>query len=418
MKKKKLGIYGGTFGPIHNGHIASALAFYDAMELDELIIMPTFIPPHKASSGGDDPEDRLAMARLAFLGEKRNITVCDYEIKEGGKSYTYLTLKHFSGEDRELIFLCGTDMFLSLPQWKYPDIIFSLAKIALVRREISTPELEKRIADAKELYIREYGARLADIKARPVEVSSSLIRELIASGEDISAFVPDRVAHYIKENRLYSGGGDIMIREEIRKRLPELVGEKRTPHVLGTEGMCLELADIFGLTKKDRDDLALAALLHDITKHYTRDEHIAFAKERGIELPEDNITSEKTLHQITGAYLARELYPEYVNDTVFSAILCHTTGRVGMTLTEKLMYLSDYIERGRTFPDCVKVREKFFEGLEKNGKEGALYDALILSYDLTVCDLLDGGYIIHPMTVDARNGLIKEKINHDRKEKR
>jgi nicotinate-nucleotide adenylyltransferase len=111
---KKLGIYGGTFNPIHNGHIKAAEAFYDTVGLDELLIMPTFVSPHKEMMKGDDPSYRLEMTSLAFDGNVRNITVSDYEISKGGKSYTYLTLEHFSSSDTELFFLMGTDMFLCL----------------------------------------------------------------------------------------------------------------------------------------------------------------------------------------------------------------------------------------------------------------------------------------------------------------
>ena len=86
--KTKLGIFGGTFAPIHNGHLNAAIVFYDRMALDRLIIMPTFIPPHKKISADDDPEKRLEMCRLAFSGEKRNITVSDYEIGQLHVSYS------------------------------------------------------------------------------------------------------------------------------------------------------------------------------------------------------------------------------------------------------------------------------------------------------------------------------------------
>lgn len=204
VMKTKLGIFGGTFAPIHNGHINATAAFYDAMGLDRLIIMPTFIPPHKTVSRDDDPEKRLEMCRLAFCGEKRSIEVSDYEIRQGGKSYTYLTLKHYASPDHDLTFLVGTDMFLSLDRWKQPEEIFSLARIALIRREVSDRELEKKIAEAKESYLVRYNADITDIKCSAVEISSTEVRALAAEGRNITGLVPDSVRDYIINNRLYS----------------------------------------------------------------------------------------------------------------------------------------------------------------------------------------------------------------------
>ena len=128
------GIYGGTFAPVHNGHVAAARAFYDALGLDELLVIPAFLPPHKETEKGDDPAARLAMTRLAFEGDPRRITVSGYEIEQQGTSYTYKTLEHFTAPDTRLTFLCGTDMFLTFDTWKHPEIIFALARIAHVRR--------------------------------------------------------------------------------------------------------------------------------------------------------------------------------------------------------------------------------------------------------------------------------------------
>ena len=151
-----------------------------------------------------------------------------------------------------------------------------------------------------------------------------------------------------------------MNRDALRKEIVNFVGEKRLPHVLGTEKECLELAGIFGMSDADREKLAFAALLHDITKSFSPEEHKQFAESRHICLPAANTDSPKTLHAVTGAYMAEELFPDDADETVFSAIRWHTTGKAGMTLTEKLMYLADFIEPTRTFPDCVRLRGYFY----------------------------------------------------------
>ncbi len=203
MGNCKLGIYGGTFAPIHNGHVNAARRFYDAMSLDSLLIMPTFLPPHKEAAPGDTPEARLTMARLAFREERRRITVSDYEIRQGGRSYTYLTLRHFASPDTELLFLCGTDMFLSLPVWRRPEEIFSRCTVALIRREAGDPALDERIAAAKERYRREYHAEIKEIPTEPLAISSSEIRQRLLRSQSIRGLVPDPVCEYIAANRLY-----------------------------------------------------------------------------------------------------------------------------------------------------------------------------------------------------------------------
>lgn len=203
MEKFKLGIYGGTFAPIHNGHVAAARAFYDLLGLDRLLVIPAFIPPHKLSAGGDCPKTRLEMARLAFLDEKRKIEISDYEIQKKGTSYTYLTLQHFTDEKTKLIFLCGEDMFLSLDEWKNPDIIFSLADIAFVRRYKYDQKSEIEIKKAKERYEKNYSARIIELDINPLEISSTEIRKKASELESLSCLVPKRVAEFIVNNRLY-----------------------------------------------------------------------------------------------------------------------------------------------------------------------------------------------------------------------
>lgn len=202
-----------------------------------------------------------------------------------------------------------------------------------------------------------------------------------------------------------------MTRDDIRKEIVPLVGERRLAHVLGTEKECLALAEMFEMSDADKEKLAVAALLHDITKSFTDEEHMAFAESRRLCLPGANTDSPKTLHAVTGAYMAEEMFPDNTDDTVFSAIRWHTTGKANMTLTEKLMYLADYIEPTRTFSDCVKLREYFYGRIGEDDRLRVLDDTLILSFDMTVSELISSSQPIHPDTVAARNYLILNKIH-------
>ncbi len=199
-----------------------------------------------------------------------------------------------------------------------------------------------------------------------------------------------------------------MTRDTLRKDISAVVG-KRLSHILGTEEECLRLAEIFSLTEEETEQLATAALLHDITKRFSREEHLAYLEAIGREVGEDFLRSEKTLHALTGAFYAREHYPEAVDDAVFSAILFHTTGREDMSLLQKLLYLADYIEPTRTFPDCVTLRQYFYDRIGNGDRMKALNDTLIFSFDMTISDLLKGRCPIHSDTVAAWNFLVSEE---------
>lgn len=202
--KTRLGIYGGTFSPPHAGHVRAAEAFMREAALDKLLIMPVYISNLKAQSTIPS-EHRLAMAKLAFgeiSGYGERVIVSDYEASRSEISYTANTLRHFSDENVELFFLCGTDMLLSMDRWYQPDVIFSLATIAYMRREQS-PEYDAPIADAKARYAQDYGAKIIEVNCPPIEISSTELREKLLKGDSTDGLLSPAVQAYIKEHRLY-----------------------------------------------------------------------------------------------------------------------------------------------------------------------------------------------------------------------
>ena len=199
--KLRVGVYGGTFAPVHNGHIESARAFMKQMKLDYMYVIPTFLPPHKSVDESDDPYHRLRMCELAFAGVD-GVIVSDMEIKRGGKSYTYDTLAALAGEDKKLFLLCGTDMVLSFDKWyRYEDIL-KMCYPTYVRRE-RDKILENRIIEKITEYYNKHGVMFRRIITDPIEVSSTEIRALVSAGESISHIVPPEVERYIKERGLY-----------------------------------------------------------------------------------------------------------------------------------------------------------------------------------------------------------------------
>ena len=197
----RVGIYGGTFAPVHNGHIAAAKAFIEQMRLDCLFIIPTCIPPHKQVDFCDDPTYRLRMCELAF-GDVDGVVISDMEITRGGTSYTYDTLMELTRPNTRLFFMCGTDMVLTFDTWYRFEDIFKLCYPVYVRRE-NDPILTKKIVDKITEYYTKYGVMFRRIVTDPIEVSSTQIRKRIAEGKDISSLVPAAVEKFIYENNVY-----------------------------------------------------------------------------------------------------------------------------------------------------------------------------------------------------------------------
>lgn len=196
----KIVIFGGTFNPIHNGHLNIVEAVLNKLCPDKLIIMPTGTPPHKQAQHIVSDEDRLIMLKLA-VEELDNVEVCDYEIKKEGKSYTVLTLEHFKKlyPDDELFFVMGSDMLSSFLNWYCPERIMELAKLVCVSRSEEEKQRDKMSAER----IASAGGRCIHIDCKAVEASSTQVRELILNGGDTSLLLPKSVEKYICERRLY-----------------------------------------------------------------------------------------------------------------------------------------------------------------------------------------------------------------------
>ena len=142
------------------------------------------------------------MCRLAF-SDVEKAEISDIEISRGGKSFTYLTLKELASDNRELFLLVGTDMFLTLAEWKNPEIIFSLCTVCYIRRE-DDERLSKKISEMKNYYESHFKARIIEISSEVIEISSTEIREKLASDDKPEEFLPEQVLEYIRKRGLYS----------------------------------------------------------------------------------------------------------------------------------------------------------------------------------------------------------------------
>ncbi len=197
----------------------------------------------------------------------------------------------------------------------------------------------------------------------------------------------------------------------LRENVKNEMGEKRYFHTLEVEKMAIRLGEIYA--KDQIPMLRAAALLHDVTKERTTDEHIAICEGAGLLVLKAERKSPKMFHAKTAALIIPEKYPEFATQELINAVRYHTTGRADMSIAEKIIYLADYIDMSRTFEDCIALRNFFFdfdfENSSDDEKISHLNDTLIMSYNLTIKGLLEDDKHIDKTTFEARNYLILNK---------
>lgn len=184
---KKIALFGGSFNPVHNGHIRIADIAADTLGLDRVIFIPTYIQPFKQNEKSESGKARLDMLYLATENDKR-FEVSDYEIKKGGISYSYQTAEYYKAAypDSTLYFIMGDDSYAQLNTWKNVDRLSACVQFVVFPRRGNRQEGNATFIDTP-----------------PMEVSSTEIRNKIMRGEDVSGLMPRGVLEYIKKNKLY-----------------------------------------------------------------------------------------------------------------------------------------------------------------------------------------------------------------------
>jgi len=213
---QRLGLLGGTFDPVHLGHLRIAEEALEELSLDRMLLIPSAEPPHKAGRPIAPFEDRWEMLRMAIEGNPR-LELSDVEKRIPGKSYTVVTLRKLREEMREdtaFFFLVGLDAFLELDTWWHFQELFSLATLTVVRRPGFEPgQIASFLATKVSAGYREEGGGLSfrhplffpvlSLMSTPLEISSTRIRRLTAENKSIRYLVPPQVMRYIAGKNLY-----------------------------------------------------------------------------------------------------------------------------------------------------------------------------------------------------------------------
>ena len=199
-----LAIYGGTFNPIHVGHLIVAQDVLDITRWDSLAFMPVALPPHKTAEGLLPAAQRLAMLRLAIAGDPR-LSVADDEIRLGGPSFTWRTVQRLQEKGAEDIYwLIGADMLPDLLQWRNIAELMAAVNFVVMRRPNQDIDLGlAKIAAVNQAWADKLHSN--SLTTRLVEVSSSEIRARLVAGKSIRYLVPPAVDQYIHDNSLYQG---------------------------------------------------------------------------------------------------------------------------------------------------------------------------------------------------------------------
>ena len=170
---------------------------------------------------------------------------------------------------------------------------------------------------------------------------------------------------------------NLKVFEFLKKEIKKYENDIRVKHSLGVYDEAMKLANYVGLSEEDKFKLGKAAILHDITKDFSGEKQIELCTSYGLVPPKKTKDPMPTIHQDTGGYFAREKFGcDIVDDDVFSAISCHTTGKVGMNILDKILFLADYIEPSRQYNSCIELRNRVYNELDKiniNDKEAILY---------------------------------------------
>ena len=401
---KRVAVMGGTFDPIHYGHLVTAEAVRNEYNIDRVIFIPTGKPPHKPDYTVTHSEHRYLMTVLATYNNPA-FEVSRIEIERQGLTYTIDTireLRRLCAPDTKIYFITGADAVHQILNWKDSETLLNLCSfIAVTRPGYNSDKLYKQVVKIK----TQFKSKIHFLEVPALAISSSDIRHRVAVDKPIKYLLPEEVAQYIAKFRLYAPETEPaekacgMSRKSMERRLRKALTDKRYIHTQGVAEEAVKLAAHYG---GDKEKALIAGLLHDCAKCLSGEEILRQSKEFGLELDDIMLARPIIAHGFLGAETARRDYQ--VNDPdILDAISFHTTGRADMSLLEKIIYVADYIEPNReAFLGLDDVRQLAYVDLDL---------ALSLALQNTINENKAKNAAIHPLSYEALSFLKQREEN-------
>ncbi|MDO4766206.1 MAG: nicotinate-nucleotide adenylyltransferase [Eubacteriales bacterium] len=368
MQAKRIAILGGTFNPVHYGHLLIAQSVYLTNQFDEIWLMPAGNPPFKPEDRVNNAE-RLYMTHLA-VRKVPYLKVSTVECESRDTSYTYKTLEKLNSKypEYEFWWIIGYDNLFSIESWYEADKLLSNGKFVVVRRVID--EIGQAREKLEQLQER-YNLKTMVVDNPIIQISSTMIRDRVKNKQPIDFLLPRKVASYIQKNEIYSlekqeeaieDADYPQLSQRIRKDLRKVLTPSRYMHTLGVEAMAIELGEKH---KISTERLAIAALMHDYAKCMSAETKKKLCRKYDIAISPLEEKNLDLLHAKLGSYIAQDRY-DIQDFEILDAIYYHTTGKPAMTDFAKIIYIADAIEPGRGNMEYLETARKMaVESLDK-----------------------------------------------------
>ena len=403
----RIGIYGGSFDPVHNGHIAMINSALKSGFIDLVIVIPSVRNNFKLYANKLPPPYRLYMMKETIEG--LGIDECfasDIEYGIEGVSYTAVVLEKLTSDEfirdflisngikkkkaeahHEFFWIMGSDTLGTFETWYKPGEILKYVTLLAAVRPGDNTDVDKAADSIK----KNLGGKVEIFRLDGIDCSSS---EITTTG-DFSK-VPEPAREFIKRHALYTENTKLLgVSEEAKKQFYECsvwmykyLGAKRLLHTLNVGYLSAHLADVFGA---DKDKALIAGALHDCAKELPLEKQLELAKKYSGDL----FTEKKLLHSPAGATFAKEDFG-IEDKEILDAICYHTTGRGDMNTLEKIVYLADKIEPSRNYTDLTPIRE---------AAEKDLDSAMRMTAAAVRDKFVSQGRDIHPLTKQMMSDL-------------
>ena len=373
----KILVFGGSFDPVHKGHVAVLKKALQVIKPDAAHVVPAYHSPFKAKSPTPF-KVRMQMAKAAFAPLGKNIIFDDYELKRGGKTYSYQLVQYLRQryDNPEIYLLVGTDCLNDLHAWKNPEYIFKHATVVAGRRK----GFSEHKADFRHVFLPGTFPKMSSTRVRA---------HVLASGSVPTDKVPEAVAEVILKNDLYGF--------EVHRWLKAHLKPNRYLHSVKVAELCAVLSDIYEVPV---EKAVQAGILHDAGKGFSGAELIAFCKDYKIKVPyfEDICRFEPALlHSYVSAWLARHEFGIKDKD-VLNAISEHTLGSLHMNTLSKILFVADISSKDRKYKDAFVIRTLAMQDLEK---------ALLYAANRKLWFTIDSQKWLCPVGIELWNHLVK-----------